>query len=117
MSQTIVNLTLPIVIAKINDVLKDPPAWNDWPSLAHSDLQQQLAAYVLRRMPVVYITLESDVADNFYVTNCYSHEQHLQIEQLIRQGIQLLRDHSSLKRQDAEQIWADSEVAPSTWFG
>lgn len=117
MSQTIVNLTLPIVVAKINDILNDSPTWNGWPSLAHPDLRQQLAAYVLRRMPVVYITLESDAADNLHAANCYSHEQHTQIEQLIQQGMQMLIDHSSSKRYGSDQVLADAGASPSSWFG
>jgi hypothetical protein len=118
MSQTIVNLTLPIVVAKIDHLLNESPDWDQWSALANPDLRQRLAAYVLRRLPVVYTTLESTVVGPMNApANCYSHAQHTQIEQLIHQGLQVLLEDESTPNIVSAQVLAESGLLPSTWFG
>jgi hypothetical protein len=117
MSQTIVNLTLPIVTAKINDALRDSPLWSEPPTMATQELHQKLTAYVLSRLPAVYITLESEVACSLDdPTSCYPNEQQRHIDQLIQQGLIALSEQrqSWMSRPTA---LADASLSPSHWFG
>jgi hypothetical protein len=124
MTQTIVNLTLPLVVAKINDVLNDAPDWDEWQMLAMPELHQRLVAYVVRRLPVVYVTLESEMLELMHTpSSCYSHEQHLQMEELIQQGLQVLLEHQRQLEHQHQRVTpanlglVEAGAGPSTWFG
>lgn len=118
MSQMIVNLTLSVVIEKINDVLDESPHWNEQSALAYPELQQRLATYVLRRMPVVYVTLASEGVDRRHpFTQGDSYDQHRQIEHLIQQGLQTLLENSARLGSESAQVFADAGGSPSSWFG
>ena len=91
MSQVIVNLTLPIVVAKLETVLRDLASLSQGEGRDATDLRQRLTAYVLRRLPVLYITLDQDTIRRMGTpSECYSHEQHRQIDRLIQQGLQAI---------------------------
>jgi hypothetical protein len=91
MSQAIVNVTLPIVVAKIETVLQDPSYPHPGTTANAIDLRQRLTAYVLRRLPVIYVTLDRDTIQRMGTpSQCYSCEQHRHIDRLIQQGIQTL---------------------------
>jgi hypothetical protein len=117
MSQTIVNLTLPIVNKKIDDILASYPLYPHQQVFSDSELRQKLTSYVLSRLPVVYVTMEN--ADACTLTSplgCYSSEQHEQINRLIHQGIDSLMQHRhQFQHQAAGQ--ADATLTPSHWFG
>jgi hypothetical protein len=119
MSQTIVNLTLPIVVEKINHVLNHASPWSERLTPAVPELRQKLTAYVLSRLPVVYVTMESEAAcsmDN--PTYCYSHEQQARIDQLIQQGLALLLEHQHLWQPHLDPAeLVESGNSPSNWFG
>ncbi|HIK44348.1 MAG TPA: hypothetical protein IGR64_05595 [Leptolyngbyaceae cyanobacterium M65_K2018_010] len=118
MSQTIVNLTLPIVAAKINEALSDGLEGSEGRDLAIPELRQKLTAYVLSRLPVVYITLESEMACSMDTpTGCYSYEQQTQIEQLIQQGLASLLERQQTWSRRQEQELVEAGASPSSWFG
>lgn len=132
MSQAIVNLTLPIVMAKIETVLQDPayPRHGRTPNTA--DLRQRLTAYVLRRLPVIYVTLDQDTIQHLGTpSQCYSYEQHRHIDRLIQQGIQTLLNYEPIYTEapraahydddtavtGANHRLAQEAVTVSDWFG
>ncbi len=118
MAQTIVNLTLPVVTEKITRVLEAYPRRPYQEAFDSSDLRQKLTAYVISRLPVVYITMENSQACTLNASiECYSHEQQEKIEQLIHQGIEhiMTRRHNLKQRQSAPLATA-SDI-PSNWFG
>ena len=118
MSQTIVNLTLPIVVEKINHVLNHSSPWSERPTLAVPELRQKLTAYVLSRLPVVYVTMESEAACSMdSPTCCYSQEQQVKIDQLIQQGLAVLLEHQYFWHLYSSPDLVESGNSPSHWFG
>lgn len=128
MSQVIVNLTLPIVVAKIETVLNDNASESGWESSNVMDLRQRLTAYVLRRLPVIYVTLDQDSIRRMGTpSQCYSHEQHQHIDHLIQQGLKTLLDYGPLQapaeEEDAVAVvsvnhrHSQEAVLVSNWFG
>ena len=57
MSQKILNLTLPVVSAKVDQVLQEDAVKQNPDVLAISNLREQLMTYVVRRLPAIYVTL------------------------------------------------------------
>lgn len=98
MSQRILNLTLPVVSAKIDQVLRDNALEPTLDLLATSDLRDRLTTYVVRRLPAVYVTLESEevgaLKDSAHVANYsyYPDQQLAEIEQLIQEGLRALME-------------------------
>ncbi|MBD3883688.1 hypothetical protein IFO70_18135 [Phormidium tenue FACHB-886] len=88
MPKSIANLTMLVVCAEIEQIT-DTHYHYPYPYIfAHSDLRQELIAYVLTRVRNVHITVEQEKeADiNAETTPCPT-EIKLQIEDLIHQGV------------------------------
>ena len=119
MTQTIVNLTLPIVTAKINQVLNGLAVTYDQKIPASTELHQKLTAYVIRRLPIVYVTMERDVGTSLdsCSTCCYSAEQQAQIDQLIHQGLEALLVDAMAEELTSLSGALDTSGAASSWFG
>lgn len=118
MTQAIVNLTLPIVTDKIDDILAAYPLYEYRQVFAVPELRQRLAAYVLARLPVVYVTMDSSIAYGLESTgHCYSADQHDQINQLIHQGIEALLGRPEIWQQRPTPGMAEATPTPSNWFG
>jgi hypothetical protein len=121
MPQTIINLTLPIVTDKIDDILAAYPLYEYRQVFAVPELRQKLTAYVLARLPVVYVTMDSGATNGLETTGrCYSSDQHAQINQLIHQGIDALLGRPEIWQSchgvdRADRVEADP--IPSSWFG
>jgi len=117
MAQTIVNLTLPIVTEKIEQTLKNYPQ-HPHQELFHSpEMRQKLTAYVLSRLPVIYVAMDNTQACGLNnPVECYSHDQHQQIDHLIHQGIEaLVVQRRVIKKRQSSPLPA--AAAPSNWFG
>ncbi|MFQ4135840.1 late competence development ComFB family protein [Nodosilinea sp. PGN35] len=118
MTQTIVNLTLPIVTNKIDTILAAYPLYEYRQVFAVPELRQKLTAYVLARLPVVYVTMDSGaVCDMEPTGHCYSSAQHDQINQLIHQGIEALLGRPELWQRQRSSELVEAEPIPSSWFG
>jgi hypothetical protein len=118
MTQTIVNLTLPIVTDKIDDILAAYPLYEYRQIFAVPELRQKLTAYVLARLPVVYVTMDSDTNCGLESSrHCYSSDQHDQINHLIHQGIDALLGRPEIWRSSPRIDRVEAEVIPSSWFG
>lgn len=118
MSQTIVNLTLPVVTEKIDRLLRTYPQQPHQEAFTSTDLRQKLTAYVLSRLPMVYVTMENTQACTLdSPVECYSHEQHVQIEQIIHQGVEsLMAQRRTIVPRHGPALESPA-AAPSTWFG
>lgn len=118
MTQTIVNLTLPIVTDKIDNILAAYPLYEYRQVFAVPELRQKLTAYVLARLPVVYVTMDSSTAgDMTSPGQCYSSDQHSQINQLIHQGIEALLGRPEVWQRRPSPERVEAEPIPSSWFG
>lgn len=118
MGQTILNLAIPLVTEKIEMILCTYPSHPHQQAFAAPDLRQRLVAYVLTRMPAIYITVDDrQVCAVDSPEGCYSYEQHLQITTLIHQGIDhiLKHDHVWVNRHIPEE--SEPSMTPSNWFG
>ncbi len=117
MSQRILNLTLPVVSAKVDQVLKEDAVQHNPDCLAISNLREQLMTYVVRRLPAVYVTLDSEeisALDNpTHATSYYPEQQLAEIEQLIQQGLLALM--AVQPPYPTTTVEAVEEV--SCWFG
>ncbi len=115
MSQTIVNLALPVVDEKIEEVLGQYPMQPHQAVFGSNDWRQKLVAYVLSRMPSLYAAMDEKQGCSLKATtHCYSLEQHHHIGQLVHQGIQhLLRQHQC-QHQGVPTLASEM---PSSWFG
>lgn len=128
MSQVIVNVTLPIVVAKIETALSHVTLEIQGEAHTH-DLRQRLAAYVLRRLPVIYVTLDQEAIRRMGTpSECYSYEQHRQIDHLIQQGLQAILNAEPIYAEfhagdaattvsSANSRLSQSVAAVSDWFG
>ena len=88
MSKTIINLTLPVVIEEIENILDTYPEHPYRIAFAPSGLRQDLVAYVLSRIPNIYTALEETHSpSNNEELIRYCSARLLQIEHLIHLGI------------------------------
>ncbi|TVQ05440.1 MAG: hypothetical protein EA368_19250 [Leptolyngbya sp. DLM2.Bin27] len=118
MTQAIVNLTLPIVTDKIDDILAAYPLYEYRQIFAVPELRQKLTTYVLARLPVVYVAMEGGTACGLESPDrCYSSDQHEQINQLIHQGIDALLGRTEVWRYRPDALRAEAGPIPSNWFG
>ncbi|MBU6228743.1 MAG: hypothetical protein KGQ93_03510 [Cyanobacteria bacterium REEB459] len=119
MTQIIVNLTLPVVTAKINRALNALALPSEEGTALATELQEKLVAYVIRRLPVVYVTMEPAAASsvNSCATKCYSAEQQAHIDQLIDQGLQALLLDPVLGEMATVVEALDPSETASSWFG
>ncbi|HEY9762030.1 MAG TPA: hypothetical protein V6D07_05865 [Trichocoleus sp.] len=118
MSQTIVNLALPVVTEKINTILQTYPWYSHQQAFISPDLRQKLTAYVLSRMPGLYVSMDNSSACSLESpVNCYSQEQHREIDQLIHQGIEHLLSHALQQNYQTQSGRTETLFTPSSWFG
>ncbi len=118
MTHAIVNLTLPIVIDRIDDILAAYPLYEYRQIFAVPELRQKLTAYVLARLPVVYVTMDSGAAYGLEsAEKCYPSEQHDQINRLIHQGLDALLGRPEIWRHRPRAERVEAEAVPSNWFG
>jgi hypothetical protein len=84
----IVNLTLPLIIEEIENILEMSPHSNSCKALATSKLRQELIDYVLSRIPSIYSVLEDrhSAVCNTESFSCYSNQRR-HIQSMIHMGI------------------------------
>ncbi|BAZ70457.1 hypothetical protein NIES4106_52510 [Fischerella sp. NIES-4106] len=118
MSKTIFNLTLPVVVSCIEDVLETYPHHPYQQAFSIPDLRQELIAHVLSQVSNCYVVGEEGQQSygNFQSLICAIKDKYC-IEDLIRQGI----DNIMYKREKQLSLQIPGEVdpglAPSHWFG
>jgi len=117
MAKTIVNVTLPIILAEIETVLETYPDHPYQQAFAIPDLRQVLIANVLSHVASCYIAVEQSQAEAVAISPSVSNVELSCLQTLIHAGI-----HRIL-RQEADQVQhqipdvAHSGGAASDWFG
>lgn len=119
MSKTLVNVTIPLVVQELEDILLTYPHHPYQEVFANPDYRQILIAYILNRIPNHYITV--DDAETETLTNSDdlrgSLEYTLHIETIIHQGIEkvLCEQAQEINRHIPEIV--DPTRVASHWFG
>lgn len=119
MSKTLVNLTIPVVIQELEDILATYPHHPYQEAFAHPDFRQILIAYILNRIPSHYITIddtEAKVLTNLDELRGFL-ENTLHIQEIIHQGIEkILCEQAHDINRHIPGI-ADPTRVASHWFG
>lgn len=118
MTKTLVNLTTPVVLAEIEEVLSNYPDYPYHKVFANPDIRQELVAYVLTRVQSVYATCDADQSedqlDSVRSPLCSIRTEE-SIPMMIHEGIlELLREFNDPAQIPEE---CDAGLAPSHWFG
>jgi|ERR687885_972184 hypothetical protein len=88
MNKQIINLTLPVVIEEIENILATYPTYPYQQAFSAAGLRQDLVAYVLSRVPNQYAVVEeTQSSSNPTLLPCYSTQRLLDIEHWIHLGI------------------------------
>ncbi|MGI0493649.1 hypothetical protein ACN4EG_17855 [Alkalinema pantanalense CENA528] len=118
MTKTLVNLTTPVVLAEIEEVLSNYPDYPYHKVFANPDMRQELVAYVLTRVQSIYSTCDADQSEeqqSFTNGRICSVQAEESIPMLIHEGIlELLKEFSDPAQIPEE---CDAGLAPSHWFG
>ncbi|MCX7595989.1 MAG: hypothetical protein N2235_19975 [Fischerella sp.] len=118
MTKTIFNLTLPVVVSLIEDVLETYPHHPYQQAFSIPDFRQELIAHVLSRVSNCYVVVEEgeQPSVNYQSLACSLKERSC-IEDLIHEGIEkiMYKRDKQLSLQIPEEI--DPGLAPSHWFG
>ncbi|WP_315791377.1 hypothetical protein [Fischerella sp. JS2] len=118
MTKTIFNLTLPVAVSCIEDVLETYPHHPYQQAFSIPDLRQELIAHVLSQVSNCYVVAEEDQQPclNLGSLMCSLKDKYC-IEDLIRQGIEniMYKREKQLSLQIPEEV--DPGLAPSHWFG
>ena len=117
MTQAIVNITLPLIKNKTEEILRAYPRSPYQQLFSETAWYEQLVAYVVRRMPVEYIATENKACSVDMPATCFSQEQHQQVDRLINEGIQHLASHYEARKDKIAANANDGVSSLSTWFG
>jgi hypothetical protein len=91
MSKVLMNLTMPIILEEIDIVLESAPYYSQHQIFSIPDLRQKLVSYTLNHVRSRYRHIdENEQTIAALRSNPSSLEEHLQIEVVVRQGIQQL---------------------------
>ncbi|RZM77122.1 hypothetical protein [Leptolyngbya iicbica] len=118
MTQTIINLTIPVIQRKVEAALEDVPSKSVPMTETTHRLQEKLVAYVVSRMPTYYVTAERHrlcALDN--PISCFSQAQQAEMDHLIYEGLQHLIARRSSWEVKAQTATGGFESSPSHWFG
>lgn len=119
MTKTLVNLTISVVVKKLENILETYPHHPYQEAYANPDIRQTLIAYILSRIPNQYITVDEEEKSEFICSDSIlrSLERTLHIESIIRQGIEkVLREQiEDVHRYIPEVV--EPHLAASHWFG
>ncbi len=118
MSKTIVNLTLPTVVAIIEDILETYPHHPYQQAFSIPEVRQELVAHVLSRISNSYTVIEEEQQSHLSIDSLpCSLESRLCIEATIHEGIEkiMFNQEKDLSHQIPEEV--DPGLEPSHWFG
>ncbi|NJO40010.1 MAG: hypothetical protein HC865_04850 [Cyanobacteria bacterium RU_5_0] len=114
MAKTMVNLTVPVIIEEIENVLETEPYCSCQQAFEKMDLRQELIGYTLSRVRSRYRMIdEGDKPSSFFNSLPTTLEERLQIEAVVRQGIQhLLHTNGDQTNHSSFQIGSKSCLVP-----
>lgn len=118
MPYELINLTLPLVIKQVQDILDDYPEHPYQVAFSLHELRQKLIAHVLSQIPNRYIVEDvQELSTDPKLLYPSSLEQRLHVENLIRGSIlHLLRENADRITPHISQV-ENSDCEPSHWFG
>ncbi|MBE7382669.1 MAG: hypothetical protein F6J95_014800 [Leptolyngbya sp. SIO1E4] len=118
MTQAIVNLAVPVITGKVDEVLGTYPVSPCQQVFASKTMREKLIAYVLSRVPARYATLETvKTCSAEMPASCFSCEQQTQMDRLIHLGIEHLMTQQQTWETAAQTASVARNLSPSTWFG
>jgi len=119
MTKTLVNLTITVVLKKLEKILETYPHHPYQEAFANPDIRQTLIAFVLSRVPNQYITLDEEEKPELFCSEslCRSLEATSHIESIIHEGIDkvLCEESENVHRYIPEAV--DPGLVASHWFG
>jgi hypothetical protein len=119
MTKTLVNLTITLVLKKIENILETYTHHPYQEAFANPDIRQTLVAYILSRVPNQYITLDEAEKPEFFCSESLerSLESTSHIESIIHEGIKkvLYEQVDNVHRYIPEAV--DPALIASHWFG
>ncbi|MBD3885678.1 hypothetical protein IFO70_28610 [Phormidium tenue FACHB-886] len=116
MSKMLMNLTMPIILEEIENVLESEPYYSQY-QIAIPDLRQKLLSYTLNHVRRRYRSIDqSEQTVAVLRSNPSSLEEHLQVEAVVRQGIQQLVQRLDLSGRTATQPASSSAEQSCEWF-
>jgi hypothetical protein len=118
MTKKIINLTLPALVAAIEDILETYPDHPYQQAFSIPDLRQELLAHVLSQVFSCYVLIEEEQASSLGLKSSpFSSQERFDLEALIHQAIESIihQREEEVSRQIPEGI--DSRLEPSHWFG
>lgn len=117
MTRILVNLAPHLVAGEIETVLDDYPYHPHQQAFAIPEVRQELAAYVLDRLPRSYVPNSYDVHEGDKATGTNCMVRMMDMETLIHAGIQdILRSRWEWISQHIPEP-ADAGLQASHWFG
>ncbi|MGA7932122.1 MAG: hypothetical protein WCA35_00945 [Kovacikia sp.] len=116
MSKAILNLTVPTVVAEVEQILETYPHHPHQQLFANPDVRQELIAFVLTHIHNVYGTIDEAEHIEGDLEEVNPAETWIQSEAFIHQGIHdiLQRHQASAEHQIPEE---EGYLTASHWFG
>jgi hypothetical protein len=108
MSHKLINLTLPIVIEEIENVLDEYPEHPYQLAFSIDELRQKLIAHILSHVPNRYVVQEvEELSSNPKSCYSFSVQERIRIETVVHGSIlHILRENADwLNRQTVHQQW------------
>lgn len=116
MSKMLMNLTMPIILEEIENVLESEPCYLQY-QIAVPDLRQKLLSYTLNHVRKRYRSIDqSEQTVTILRSNPSSLEEHLQVEAVVRQGIQQFVQRIDLSERAATPSAPITTAQPNEWF-
>jgi hypothetical protein len=117
MAKDLVNLTLPMVVGEIEQIVETYPHHPYQQAFANPDIRQELIAYVLSQIHNVYVAVEEGHASANSETTPALAESETHLKSFIHGGIQqVLQSHPELVGHEIPEE-TDAYLPTSHWFG
>ncbi|MCU0547901.1 MAG: hypothetical protein MUC48_01005 [Leptolyngbya sp. Prado105] len=118
MLKTMINVTQYPILQAIEQILEQYPDHPYQQAFAHPARHQQLIAWVLNRVPNLFIVAEDTNAAIVHPNYApYCHDQQSCLEYIIRQGIQEILSNDKTELAHEIPSAEDSDPSVSHWFG
>lgn len=118
MTKTVTNLTIPTILAKVEEILETYPHHPYQQAFANPDIRQELIAYVLTRIHNEYGAIEE--TEEWLIEADITREVFLgesDTDDIVHQGIHhILEQNQETVRQHIPEE-EDPRSMPSHWFG
>lgn len=118
MAKTVTNLTMPAILAKVEEILETYPHHPHQQAFANPDIRQELIAYILTRVHSEYGAIEE--TDECLIEVDLERDlnpEAVNTDQIVHQGIHhILEQNPETVNQHIPEA-EDPRSMPSHWFG